>query len=211
MLKRTIAFLFSMFMFPVVMIQVAGTSSTVSFAQNVKVDGERVIYSVEVIENSNIAALSFKITYNSDQIQLQKVEQGDLLNNNMTTINSQKKNQIIVSSISLLGLKKGGGIIETEFQIVSVNAPQIEIDLNITECVDSNSDRITYTQNSLTIKNPLYKNNTNDDHNNNATDLDCTCLCHSKNPFSRIIWFVERLFWRIMGINQVCICGVKHY
>ena len=39
----------------------------------------------------------------------------------------------------------------------------------------------------------------------------CTCLCHSKNWFIRIIYIIVRFIWKLLKISPVCNCGVAHY
>ena len=189
---------------------VNGADNKISFEQNVIISGNELVYTIDISENSNIAALSFTVNYNAAQVQLKSVTEGDVLKSNMTTVNSQKQNRIIVSSISMVGIKTKGNLLKAEFLIVSSKEKQIDIKLSITECVDSNSDGLAYTKNNLMIINPLYLSSS-DIGVENLNVMSCTCICHSINPFSKIIWFIEKLLWRIMGINQVCVCGAKHY
>ena len=45
-----------------------------------------------------------------------------------------------------------------------------------------------------------------DDGQNN-----CTHLCHSTNPFIKLIWKILNFFNRIFGVNRTCSCGAAHY
>lgn len=39
----------------------------------------------------------------------------------------------------------------------------------------------------------------------------CDHICHDENAFKKIIWFVAKLWYQFLGINQVCKCGALHY
>ena len=39
----------------------------------------------------------------------------------------------------------------------------------------------------------------------------CDHICHDTNFFKQIVWFVAKLWYQFLGINQVCKCGALHY
>ncbi len=39
----------------------------------------------------------------------------------------------------------------------------------------------------------------------------CDHMCHSENAFMKIVWFVVRLWYQFLGINETCDCGIPHY
>ena len=63
----------------------------------------------------------------------------------------------------------------------------------------------------------LAKTNHVDADGNNICDVcnevvnGCTHICHSTNPFYQFIWFIARLWYQFLGINQYCECGLAHY
>ena len=40
---------------------------------------------------------------------------------------------------------------------------------------------------------------------------DCPHFCHSNNIFKKILWKIVRSFYKLLGIQKVCDCGVLHY
>lgn len=39
----------------------------------------------------------------------------------------------------------------------------------------------------------------------------CDHMCHTDNAFMKIVWFVVRLWYQFLGINETCKCGLPHY
>ncbi len=41
----------------------------------------------------------------------------------------------------------------------------------------------------------------------------CTCDCHSSNTFTKIVWFIKTLIWRVTGntAKRTCACGKRHW
>ena len=44
----------------------------------------------------------------------------------------------------------------------------------------------------------------------NPNAKNCGCMCH-KSGFTKIIYAIVKLFWKIFGLNKVCDCGTIHY
>lgn len=39
----------------------------------------------------------------------------------------------------------------------------------------------------------------------------CDHICHKQDVFSKLVWFIARLWYQYLGINQECKCGLPHY
>ncbi len=39
----------------------------------------------------------------------------------------------------------------------------------------------------------------------------CDHICHKTDVFSKLVWFIARLWYQYLGINQTCKCGLPHY
>ncbi len=39
----------------------------------------------------------------------------------------------------------------------------------------------------------------------------CDHICHKQDVFSKLVWFIARLWYQYLGINQTCKCGLPHY
>ncbi|MBR5410440.1 MAG: hypothetical protein IK104_07185 [Clostridia bacterium] len=39
----------------------------------------------------------------------------------------------------------------------------------------------------------------------------CTHICHSTNPFYRIVWRVLNTVYKLFRINKTCSCGAEHW
>ena len=42
-------------------------------------------------------------------------------------------------------------------------------------------------------------------------ELLCDHICHKTDIFSKLVWFIAKLWYQYLGINQTCKCGVPHY
>ena len=42
-------------------------------------------------------------------------------------------------------------------------------------------------------------------------DVNCSCLCHSKDSFIQLIYTIIRFIWQLFGMNMDCACGAKHF
>ena len=43
------------------------------------------------------------------------------------------------------------------------------------------------------------------------TPLECSHICHKDDDISRIIWNIISFFLKLLGMNDTCPCGAKHY
>lgn len=48
------------------------------------------------------------------------------------------------------------------------------------------------------------------DEPSDSEKVTCDCMCH-KTGLSKIIYMIIRIFWKLLGSNKICSCGISHY
>ena len=69
------------------------------------------------------------------------------------------------------------------------------------------------TQESLVLKKLDHVDKNKDAYCDNCGVImnGCDHICHKQDVFSKLVWFIARLWYQYLGINQECKCGLPHY
>ena len=159
--------------------------SQINFNEKVQIKNNVIFYEIEISPNSNICALSFEIKYSEDQIKVNNCTLGEILDGGIAKTNSSIEGKVILTYISLTPLTDGGTIFLIEFDTLSSDNINIDIEFIITECIDTNCNDIAYTVSGNKISNPKYigssqnqnintSDNSTSNNDNSGPDLSTT-------------------------------------
>lgn len=154
----------------------AGAEASITFSENSETKDDVVFYEIEITPGSKICGLSMQIEYPEEQVRVKNCAVGELLDGGMVKSNCAILGEVIFSYISVAPLEDGGAVLLIEFEPLSTDNQNIDIDCNLTECIDYECNEIAYVYVDQEILNPKYVAPTQDDPTSNEqdhqTDLD---------------------------------------
>lgn len=153
----------------------ARAESSLTFTEKIETKNDVVFYEIAVTPGSNICGLSLEIKYSEEQVKINKCAAGDALAGGIVKSNCAVQGKVFVSYISITPMEAGGSVVLLEFEALTTDNKKIDIDCNITECIDQECNEIAYTYNDAEILNPKYAestSNTNDDDPDDPTGND---------------------------------------
>lgn len=163
-------------------------ASPVTFSEDVHV-AQTIVFEVGVTDNSRICGLSLEVHYSAKQVKVKGCEAGEILSGGIAKSNSNITGKVLLTYISTAPLTDEGAVLRLEFEALSTNNREIDIDCKVTECVDVNCDNIQYEYTEAIIKNPRYVETTV-----NQTPLTSTTVRQTETTSSNSLLTEEKVF-----------------
>lgn len=134
----------------------ATAKSAVGFSEETKTENEILEYKITVTPDSDVCGLSLEIKYSEAQVKVRECTVGEALGDGIAKSNSAIGGKVILTYISTTPLKKSGPVIVVQFEVLSAQNENIDIDCTVTECIDQKCDALAYTYAAREIHNPKY-------------------------------------------------------
>lgn len=142
---------------------VSCANSNVKFVQEIAYENDTGLnYKLAMEQKSQVSGLTVKITYDSKQLDLDDNSVGEVLNNCMVKVNSQKEGIVILTAVSMEPISEMGEILCLKFNVIDESNSYLSVNCSIEECINLDCEELRYSINSLKIKNPLFKNEEKD-------------------------------------------------
>jgi len=149
----------------------AMAKAPITFSEKVTAKNNIILYEIEISTDSNVCGLSFEVKYSQNQVELDNCTVGEILDGGIAKSNTNIGGKVVFTYISMTPLDKAGSVILLEFVPISTGNKNIDIECEITECIDKDCNEITYTYSEREISNPKY---VIDKQNQSSNDGDTT-------------------------------------